>query len=246
MKTVFLLANTALAATYPVAGWTDDACSGLAIVTEADVSVSDGSRYRAESFFHSTNEVAIRFLDDNEQVIAVEGSLSWIRQGGVEQLGGDFHKLFALGHQYHALLRHFDEIATSVSNAEAVRFGEEDCSAISGSYPYGGTMHLIDSGNPLRPAGMLFEFPGAPTMEAHFFDWRGPQGSALPYHIQIDDGDRVFDYRYSDVDFTPRGPLWFLEAVSPPDIEQVQIHRQQRRQLAADCPVPPGDAGSLP
>ena len=61
-----------------------DACSTRAIVTAADVKASDGSTFRTESYFHARDAAAVRHVFDKEQIIAVEGSLSWTRAGDAE------------------------------------------------------------------------------------------------------------------------------------------------------------------
>ena len=210
-----------------------DACSQRAILTSADVTVSDGSTFETRSYFHSKEAAAIRLIDDDDRVIAVEGPLGWARVGGESVSGTDFHKLFALGHQYHALLLHFDEIVTDARDTEAVTFRGRERRARSGAYPYGGTVHLV--GDPVRPAGLLFEFPETPLIAVTFSDWRQADGVDVPFVAEIDDSERVFIYRYSTVTMDPRSPLWFHEAVSAPDLDEVRVYRLHRRRLAAHC-----------
>jgi hypothetical protein len=90
-----------------------DTCSGRAIITAADVSVSDGSGFRTASFYRSKDSAAIRHIDDRDRTVAVEGPLGWARDGERAELGSGFYKLFALGHQYHALLLEFGASMTT-------------------------------------------------------------------------------------------------------------------------------------
>jgi hypothetical protein len=216
-----------------------DACSGRAIVTAADVSVSDGTGFRTESFYRSKDSAAIRHIDqhnDNgDRIVAVEGPLGWARDGERAQLGSDFYKLFALGHQYHALLLEFDAIAGNIRNSAQVEFDGELREATSGDYPYGGTVHLIRGEEESRPAGMRFEFPEDTVIQTWFLDWRAHGNTLLPYHVRIDDGERTFDYHYTSIDISSESPLWFFESVPAPPLDEVEVYRLHRKLLAAHC-----------
>jgi ketosteroid isomerase-like protein len=215
--------------------WGSDACSGRAILTVADVAVSDGSSFKTESYFHSKDAAAIRHIRDDEQIVAVEGPLSWISSGDKSQLGSGFFKVFALGHQYHAFLLHFDEIVANSRVTERLDFRGNVHRALSGDYPYGGTVHLVEGAAQERPLGLLFEFPGSAAIAVSFSDWRNAGDAELPFRAEIDDGERVFDYRYSSIDTVPRLPLWFFETVTAPPLDQVQVYRLHRKLLAAHC-----------
>lgn len=216
-------------------GWSSDACSDAAIYTAADVSVSDGSAFRTESYFRSRDEAAIRHIDSDQQVVAVEGPLSWMQRGDKSRLGGAFEKNFALGHQYHALLLHFDDIVENTYDTENIEFGGRLHSAKTGENPYGGTLHLIDGDDRNRPAGMLFEIPDSPPIETQFSDWRTNGEYVLPHHIRVDDGQLTFDYRYTTVDRSPQALTWFADSVGTPDLEEARIYRLHRALLAAHC-----------
>lgn len=224
-----------LIAMHAQVAWSTDACSTRAVTSTADVTVSDGSSFRTESFFHSRDASAIRHVRDSERVIAVEGPLGWTSEDGSVELGTNFHKLFSLGHQFHALLLYFEEIATNVRRNNEIEFGDGVHGGMSGDYPYGGVVHLIDSNKGSRPAGLLFEFPETPKIAVTFDDWRENNGHILPYELQIDDGERIFNYHYSAIDIAPRSPLWFFGAIDAPAIDQVQVYRLHRRLLAAHC-----------
>ncbi len=215
--------------------WTSDACSNRAILTAADVTVSDGSTFKTESFFHSRDGAAIKHIDDDERITVVEGPLSWTRTGDSAAPGTEFHKNFALGHQFHALLLHFEEVASNTSYSENLQFLGNDHSAMSGDYPFGGRVHLIRGSDNDRPTGILFEFPETAPISVVFLDWQRPNGDWLPFHVQIDDGQRVFDYHFTNIDIGPKSPLWFFESVNAPDIDQVLVYRLHRKMLAAHC-----------
>lgn len=224
-----------LLALQPQPVWSSDACSDTAIIAAADVSVSDGTSFEIESFFHSSDGAAIRHIREPNQLVVVEGPLSWARVGDKEELGGDFHKSFALGHQNHALMLRFDEIASNARRTTELNFRGNQHGALSGDYPYGGVIHLVDGETRDRPTGLLFEFPESAPISITFGDWRESGGRDLPYLAQIDDGERVFDYRYSSIDLRPKSPLWFFEQVAAPAIDDVRVYRLHRKLLAAHC-----------
>jgi hypothetical protein len=215
--------------------WSSDACSTRAIVTAADVMVSDGSTFKTESFFHSKDSAAIKHLYEQERMIVVEGPMGWTSTGGVSNRGEDFHKDFALGHQIHAFLLHFEEIVTNARRSEQIQFHGNVYPAVSGDRPYGGRAHLIQGDDGKRPIGLLFETAEAAPISMTFLDWRELDGDMLPFHVRIDDGERVFDYHYTSIDLSPKSPLWFFEAAGSPDIDEVQIYRVHRKLLAAHC-----------
>lgn len=212
-----------------------DNCAANVIRATADVSVSDGPGFSIESFFGGVDEAAIRFVDDNEQVIAVEGSWAWVSQNGAAQLGEDAHKVFALGHQFHALLLYFERLAIGVRQGSGISFGEVDRAAISGDYPYGGTMHLITGDDWRNPEGFVFDFPESPRIEVHFSDWRTLDDTVVPFRLQIDDGDRVFDYHYTEIDISQGTATWFHDQVAAPNIEVVVARRAAARGIPDDC-----------
>ncbi len=219
-----------------------DACSTLAIVTQADVSVSDGTSFRTESFFHSRDAAAIRHIREQTQTIVAEGPTSWYRVDEVERTGDDFHALFALGHQYHALLLHFEDIASDVRQSDGIVFDGRKRQGRSGRFPYGGAVHLVDGDIADRPLGLRFEFGGQDPIEVSFDAWTEQDGRDLPFRATIDDGERIFEYRYTSIATSPRSPLWFFTATGSTAVDAVEVYRLHRTLLAAHCL---GDAGLL-
>lgn len=230
-----LITLSAALATYPALAWSSDACSELGVTASAAVSVSDGDSFTIDSFFRSPDAAAIRHVRDAEQLVVVEGPFGWAARGDKAELGANFFKAFALGHQFHAFLRYFDDIVPDAARGDEVLFAGEVRSTRSGSYPYGGVVRLIDGDTDARPLGLLFEFPESAPISVTLSDWRTIEGVDLPFSLQVDDGERVFDYRYTDIDITPSSPLSFHEAVPAPDIDQVELYRLHRTLLAAHC-----------
>lgn len=216
-------------------GWASDGCSSRAIFTAADVQVSDGTSFATESFFHSAEASAIRHLREDSQIVAVEGPVAWVSRGDKARVGGDQFKSFALGHQFHAMLLHFEELASGVADQSDIRFDGTFHSGKGGDFKYGGKIFLVQGTDDPYPLGFVFELPEQAPMEISLSEWRNQDGTDLPFHIQIDDGSRVFEYAYTRVDLAERSPDWFVEAVGTPDIDELQIYRQHRRLLATHC-----------
>lgn len=212
-----------------------DACSMRSIVTSADVTVSDGSSFSTQSFFQSKTAAAIRHIRDKDQIVAVEGPYGWVRVGDSENVGSDVEKAFALGHQFHAFLLDFEEIVSDRRESEKISFQGKEHHALTGDYPYGGLVHLIAAQGGLHAPGLVFEFPESEPIVATFSDWRSLDDLEIPFQVDIDDGQRVFSYRYTSIDMTPKTPLWFFEAISFPSLDEVQVYRLHRQLLAAHC-----------
>lgn len=217
------------------AAWPSDACSRRAVVTAAEVTVSDGTAFSTRSYFQSRDAAAIRHMRESERVVAVEGPLSWASAGDDARLGSTFEKLFALGHQYHAFLLHFDELVDNPRDTDGVAFAGGSHRARSGDYPYGGIVHRIDGADASRPAGLVFEFSGQAPIYVSFSDWQPVAAVELPFVAEIDDGERVFVYRYTSVEIARRSPLWFFESVDAPALDPLLVYRLHRTLLAAHC-----------
>lgn len=209
-----------------------------AVRTVAEVQAFDGQSYTAESYFQAADRAAIRFVDANEQLFVVEGPWGWAAQDGAAQLGPNLYRVFALGHQYHALLAYFDEIIAEKRHNENVEFGGGLYSTISGPFPFGGTVHMVSGKTPDKPEGMLFEFSEAPKIESRFLDWRTVEKRLIPFHIEIHDGQSVFNYKYSLVDFSPMPEQWFSEAIPLPEINEVIDYRHNSASSVDNCGEP--------
>lgn len=228
--TIFLVGGTSEAVA-------SDACSTTSVAATADVSVSDGSSFTIESLYHTPDHAAIHheYEEREDQVIAVEGPIAWARSGSETTIGSNFYKVFALGHQYHAFLLYFGDILANVRESDTVEFRGERHSAMSGDYPYGGTVHSIRADSGERSPGLVFDFGDDGRIEASLSDWRAVGDQELPFIVTIDDGRQTFEYRYTAIDIEPRSPLWFFEALPAPAIGSVEVHRLHRTLLAAHC-----------
>jgi ketosteroid isomerase-like protein len=216
-------------------GWASDACSNRAILTVADVQVSDGSSFRTESFFQSAEASAIRHIREDNQIVAVEGPVAWMSRGNKTQVGGDQLRSFALGHQVHAMLLHFEEVASGIADRTEISFDGGIYPGSGGDLKYGGKIFLVQDVNSPYPLGFVIELPGQTPMEISFSEWRTQDGTPLPFLVRIDDGTRVFEYAYTRVDLDKKPLNWFLDSIEAPAIDELQIYRLHRRLLAAHC-----------
>ena len=219
----------------PATAAADDACTTAGIRAAADVTVSDGLRYRVETWFRTPREAAIRFHRDPESTIAVEGGLAWSSNESGARLAPDSARAFVLGHQYHAFIRDFAGMVENPEPVEAVAFAGMRLSGTSGKLPLGETVYLLQATDGERPAGLRLDIPGREPIEAEFLDWRRREEQELPFRILIDDGEREFEYRYTSLDLKEDSPLWFHRAVPAPEIDAIEVQRLHRRLLVAHC-----------
>jgi len=212
----------------------DDACGTAAIETSASVTVSNDRTYATRSFFRSSNEAAISFIKDGTRTVALEGPFAWTRNEDGSALAGEREKGFALGHQFHALLLHFNEIFDDVSPNKAIAFRGGFAHGRSGIAPDGGAAHLILNGDG-APKGMKFEPAGQEPIDIEYSDWRDAGGQNLPWVVVIHDGEDVYTYRYDRISVSEQSPLWFYDEIGETGLDPIDIYRLHRRILAAHC-----------
>ena len=210
-----------------------DACAPTRISTSANVSVSDGSAYQTRSHYHNPNAAIIEIIRDEPSTFVVEGPYGWSIDKNGATLGDAFTKTFALGHQFHAFILHFHDIVENLLPVEDVTFSDTKLDGVAGDFPFGGEAYLF--GDKTNPVGMRFVFPDTPPIDVTLFDWRKTGDRELPYHIRIDDQDRIFDYQYTEIMTADATPLWFFDIVDAPSIDEVKIYRLHRQLLAAHC-----------
>lgn len=218
-----------------------DACTTGAIHTEASVSVSNGNTYKTNTAYQTRNTAMIHFDGEDNRTIAVEGPFAWSSDKHGETIADDFMRSFALGHQFHAFVLHFDEIVNDVTPVNDISFEGQEHLGFAGNLPFGGEIFLIGA-NKQKPDGFVFKFPDTPNIDVRLLDWRNQKGQKIPFHIRIDDQSDIYDYRYSKVEIAEYTPLWFMSEVPAPAIDKVQIYRLHRKLLAAHCM---GDADQM-
>lgn len=220
----------------PVSAFANNACLSPSVTTVADVTTSYGAEYEVRTTYRSVNETAAQFIRETPTTIAVEGPLVWTRGETGESIAGDRERRFAIGHQYHAMLLHFDDMMENVERETEIPFGEEVRSGRTGLYPAGGEVSLIDGEAPDRPAGLIMKLPDESPITITFTDWRAPSADrALPYKIVINHDDNIFTYAYSTIDIDEMDAIDFQARYDAPDLDGVHIHRLHRALLTAHC-----------
>lgn len=212
----------------------DDACSPDAIHTLADVSVSDGLTYQVEGLFKSRHRAAARFIREEGSLHVVEGPNTWVQTANGEELAGDFQRDFALGHQFHAFFLRFNDVVDSVQSVSEIDFAGGKHSAMVGTRETGGLVYLINGLSSERPIGLRYDV-GDLKIEITAGDWRTVYGVDVPFALSIDDGERIFEYRYQWVDFSEQPLSWFYDEIPAPDLDAVAVERLHRQILIAHC-----------
>jgi hypothetical protein len=169
------------------------------ILTEADVAVSDGTRYKTESLFIDHQRAAFRIVYPDRVVTrAVEGKYFWTFETGKEIEGDENTRVFALGHQVHAQILFFSQI-----HPGKLRSGKTDfigrpmdfAEVKEGDNLW--TMFYDRSG----PKGMKLRMGPSQTVQFEFGEFRPARGMSLPTEVWIDDGQRRFKYVFSRIAF---------------------------------------------
>ena len=241
MKRHALLQALLVSGLFSLPALSDDACDTGAIHSLADVTVSDGLSYQVEGFYKSRHRSAARFIRPNGSLHVMEGPNVWVKTADGAQLAGDFQRDFTLGHQFHAFFLHFEDLVDNVERVDAVEFAEKVYSAKRGTRETGGAVYLIEGGEAGKPLGLRYDV-GDLKIEISASDWRTVSGIDVPYALSIDDGQRVFEYRYQSVDLGDKPLMWFYDQIASPDIDAVDIERLHRKLLIAHCQ---GDAGLM-
>lgn len=219
----------------------DDACDASAIYSLADVTVSDGTSYQVEGFYKSRTRAAARFIREGGSLHVLEGPNVWVRTADGTQTAGDFQRDFTLGHHFHAFLMRFGELVDGTEPATAIEFADGLHTGMKGTRDTGGDVYLIEGDVPDQPLGLRYDV-GDLKIEITASDWREMGAESVPFALSIDDGERVFEYRYQTVDLGDQPLTWFYENVPSPDIPIVDVERLHRKTLIAHCL---GDADML-
>ncbi len=182
--------------------------SGLRIVTVADVTVSDGTTYRASTEYQAPDhaeylqqfpDMTMRFEIDGETVSVWRDGEALTRfPAGIG--------IWALGHQFHAQLTGFAEINGGII-AVVPYAGEGDCPCTEyrgrlsaedmGIEGYG----LVVSNQSGRAQRFFVHRQDLDPVTTTFDDWRSEADRELPYRVVVDDGEDVYDFRFDSIEF---------------------------------------------
>lgn len=239
MKLLITAVFGAMLAAIPFSAFASNACKAPAIVTTADVTTSDGSEYRVETYYRSPREAAATFITDAATTMVAEGAFAWSRQGETETLAGDNEKRFVIGHQFHALAFYFEEIATDIKGVTDVSFNGQSYVGLQGVYPHGGTVTLLQ-GAEGRPYALILNLPEESEITVAFDGWRASAGEQeLPYALTVTHDGREYYYRYSEISLfdgdNGKDSIDFHEVIDAPGIDEIEIHRLHRALMTAHC-----------
>ena len=211
------------------------ACESATIETAASVETPYGGAYEVETYYRSPDEAAARFITDKPALMVIEGPHVWIESADGAALGGDDERRFIIGHQFHALAYHFDEIMTDVKRVKKIEFLNGVYKGRKGAYPLGGEATLVLDEDK-RPIGLLMELPDKTRIEVSYSDFREtPSGESAPYKASILQNGNLFTYSYSEVDFGRGSAASFQGAFPAPAIEPVSAYRAGQTDAAANC-----------
>jgi hypothetical protein len=205
------------------------------IRTIANVTVSDGSMYKAETFYISPQRAIFKQIYPNkESTTAIDGCRVWQFDGQSENEGNPFYFNFVLGHQFHAmLLGKLGELAP-ITDTSKIKFVLETLKrdlpnniTIRSFKTHELTVYIVyDSSE--KPIGMLHLVDPNFTITYTFDMWKTVNGITLPWQITIDDQSRIFNYKYSEIDFN-EGMMNDYRAPLNKQTNIQQIHRLHRQ-----------------
>lgn len=196
------------------------------IRTRAEVTVSDGLTYVAETLLHDPQRAIFRLTyPDRTLTLGVEGRYIWTYDGTQETEASAFTEQVVLGHQVHAHLLFFDRLYSDYSAPQPATFAGEPSLYVSSRSPDRSTkLYYTQAGH---PQGLEFVYDTRPPIVFSFSDWQPVEGIRLPFAVSIDDGERQFQYRYTDVRFNTGALANFRapEAVLTDEQHLLRLHR---------------------
>ncbi len=228
----------------PSAALADDACAVPAIDTVAEVTTSYGAEYKVRTTYRSANDLVTQFVNDTTTTLAVEGPDVWVQSDSSDNIGGDAERRFSLGHQYHAMLMHFDDIMENVRPATDILFNGEIHQGRIGNYPTGGEISLVDGTADNQPAGLVMLLPDESPITITYGDWRMIASGtvSLPHQVVINHDENIFTYNYTTIDIELMDAIDMQQRYVAPDLDRIKIHRLHRSLLGAHCR---GDAAMM-
>lgn len=193
--------------------------------TEADVTVSDGTKYKTESLYIDPQRAAFRMTYPDRTVSrGVEGMYYWTFDGKREAEADLQSRDFVLGHQIHAQILFF-----TILHKGELNYGDEDfigepvkyASVKDGDATW--TMFFKDS----VPKGMKLRTGSGQTVQFEFGEFRSARGIQLPTEVWIDDGSRRFKYVFKRIAFSEGSVSEFRapEKVLTDEQKLLRLHR---------------------
>ena len=171
------------------------------IYAQADVLVSDSSTYVTTSLYNDPQRSIFQLrYPDQTITYGVEGKYYWQHDGITEKEVPVFFKTFVLGHQFHAHLLYLDQLYDSLTYTSQAQFESIPCRSVSG-HSTNGAWTIFYHQETSAIQGMSLEIPEGPLIKMKVDDWRDIDGVFLPGKVEIDDGERIFDYHFTSLEF---------------------------------------------
>jgi len=165
---------------------------------DADVEVSDGTKFSTSALYHDAQRAVFRSRDaQRADTMGIEGKYVWAFDGTAEVEADPSVREFVLGHQFHAQILFYDRLYPDHTEPRAATFGEHSCRLVSS----GGedTLRALYYDPEGLPLGMRMQHGPEMRITIEFDDWKEVGDISLPFLVRIDDGEAQFEYRYSDV-----------------------------------------------
>ena len=170
------------------------------ISTQANVTVSDGLTYQTHTLYHDPQRAIFkRTYADRTVVQGLEGKYVWTYDGTSEKEASAFIGKIILGHQFHAQILFLDKLHSLTDSLKTVEFNNKQCKAVSsnsdGQYF---EFYFQEEG---RPLGFTIFNEEEDDIIFKFADWRKVAEVDLPFAVDIDDGKRIFQYKFTEIKF---------------------------------------------
>jgi cytochrome c biogenesis protein CcdA len=183
----------------PGPAWIDDSAARNeveSIVARADVTVSDGLEFATVAEYRAPDQATFRQVyPDREVSSGIDGEELWMDVGSGREEAPSFVAGVVLGHQFHAQILFFERLNALEGDPEPVLFQGQTCLAVGGNG--GWQAFFLESGELL---GMRLDREDGAPITNSYGDWRDVDGIRLPFSISVDDGERVFQYRFTSVE----------------------------------------------
>lgn len=172
------------------------------VSAQAHVTVSDGMEYDVTTHYRNPQRAAFRSVyPDRRITLGIDGHYIWIFDGQEERQGQAGHGVFVLGHQFHAALLFFPVVNGADPTAAPRRDPECECMVQQFASDSGEAYVFRYDEDSMLPISSTTVLKDGPTIQLTYHDWQAVDGVRLPHHIKIDDGERVFDYRFTQIRF---------------------------------------------
>jgi hypothetical protein len=192
---------------------------------EARVSVSDGLTYSVKTLFHDDQRAIFHrtYPDGQLAVNGIEGRYIWSYDGKVENEAPAISAGIVLSHQFHAQLLFFDRLHELKDTVYHEDFSGKNCGVVTTTddrYK----LYYLDSG---KPAGMKILNDEGNPVAIRYGEWHTEDGWMWPLFIKIDDGERIFEYRFDSITIN-KGEMSLLrppEEILTDEQKLIRAHR---------------------